>query len=137
MTNLSDERLLELWRSVRGPHAQLDGPLIRFAGKVFAEVAALQPRSEGTTPAPATLDVGVQAFLTAIVEAHGCNSHHWLTACAKSLLAEARSPGAVPEARPQETTRSRRRIRSGRARPTRPETTGTSGALTANITVTT
>lgn len=37
---LSDARLLQMWRSVQGPYAQLNGPLIRFAGLVRAALAA-------------------------------------------------------------------------------------------------
>ena len=44
--NLPDALLLELWRAVSGPHAQLTGPLIRFAGKVL--------RSARPSPPPAT-----------------------------------------------------------------------------------
>jgi hypothetical protein len=33
--SLSDDRVRELWRSVTGPHAELTGPLIRFAALLF------------------------------------------------------------------------------------------------------
>lgn len=34
---LSDDVLLRFWQSVQGPHAQLTGPLIRFAALVYRE----------------------------------------------------------------------------------------------------
>ncbi len=36
---LTDEQLKAMWRSVQGPHAELNGPLIRFAGLVAKAVA--------------------------------------------------------------------------------------------------
>ena len=36
----ADAKLLVMWRSVRGPHAELDGPLIRFAAKVRIDATA-------------------------------------------------------------------------------------------------
>lgn len=35
--HVSDRLLKEMWRSVQGPHADLTGPLIRFAGLVASE----------------------------------------------------------------------------------------------------
>jgi hypothetical protein len=35
--NLPDDELLAMWRSVQGPQAGLTGPLIRFAGLVYAK----------------------------------------------------------------------------------------------------
>lgn len=46
--NISDDRLREMWRSVRGPGAQLDGPLIRFAGKLRGELQQRLDWLEGT-----------------------------------------------------------------------------------------
>ncbi len=40
LSYLPDSRLLELWRSVNGPHSLLNGPLIRYAGLVQDEIAA-------------------------------------------------------------------------------------------------
>lgn len=34
--NLPDAELLAMWRSVQGPEAELTGPLIRYAGLVYA-----------------------------------------------------------------------------------------------------
>lgn len=39
-TNLPDNVLLHFWQSVQGPLAQLNGPLIRFAGLVYREAVA-------------------------------------------------------------------------------------------------
>lgn len=39
-TNLPDDILREFWQSVQGPHAELTGPLIRFAGLVYAAAKA-------------------------------------------------------------------------------------------------
>jgi hypothetical protein len=36
-SSLTDDRIRELWRSVRGPRAELNGPLIRFAHLVSRE----------------------------------------------------------------------------------------------------
>jgi hypothetical protein len=36
VNKLTDDSILELWRSVQGPHAELTGPLIRFAHKIAA-----------------------------------------------------------------------------------------------------
>ena len=33
--NLPDDELLAMWRSVRGPLAELNGPLIRYAGLAY------------------------------------------------------------------------------------------------------
>lgn len=38
--NLPDSTLREFWRSVQGPNAGLTGPLIRFAGLVYAAAKA-------------------------------------------------------------------------------------------------
>ena len=60
---LSDATLLELWRSVQGPRAELNGPLIRFAGKIQAlltEEAATRPAElfgDDTEPACAACEV--------------------------------------------------------------------------------
>lgn len=37
---LPDDVLLGIWQSVQGPHAQLTGPLIRFAALVYREAIA-------------------------------------------------------------------------------------------------
>ena len=39
-TNLPDDTLREFWRRVQGPNAELTGPLIRFAGLIYAAAKA-------------------------------------------------------------------------------------------------
>ena len=47
---LTDVEVLKLWRSVQGPRAGLNGPLIRFAALVAEAALAAEPEAQGWQP---------------------------------------------------------------------------------------
>lgn len=62
-----------------------DVPLDAFE-RVYRAIAEVDPALPSALPQEPR-DVGLQCFLTAIIEQHGSNSHVWLTHCARELLA--------------------------------------------------
>jgi hypothetical protein len=61
---LSDARVLELWRSVRGPYAELDGPLLVFAAKVRLNMLVLPEHERFATLLQTALDESAHEMQT-------------------------------------------------------------------------
>ena len=74
---LSDAELRRLWRSVQGPRAELNGPLIRFAGLVLkAALPVRSPRAEKACIEELLAFIEREGYRRCDVPACHCHSFH-------------------------------------------------------------